>query len=109
MINNNNSVFTPPDSLNQTAYYELVQLTILTNGSYTFLSISSINTNDYLYDEYFNASNPTANVKGHFSNQSPLSVVLIHGNYSLVVSSYETNTTGNFTISISGPTTVILH
>jgi hypothetical protein len=86
---------------------------VATAGSYTFQSNSAINLYGYLYNNSFNATNPSANLIASDGNsarnlQFQLTVSLQPNVvYVLVVTTYNANVTGSFTITASGVENII--
>lgn len=84
---------------------------VMTTGSYTFKSISRINTSGSLYANNFNASNSLINqlVYGNNSGgneQFQFTFFSQSGNYVLVVTTSSPNITGLFLILVNGPARV---
>jgi hypothetical protein len=93
-------------------YFQALQVTIASSGNYTFTSVSSMNTYGYLYNGSFDPSHPSQNLTmsnddGGFNRQFLLTVRLFCGmSYVLVVTTYDPMVTGNFSVTVSGPSSV---
>ncbi len=110
----NSRTFVRPDGTTGNYYYQAVQGTIDTSGTYSFSSSSSIDTYGYLYESSFDPSDPSHNLiasddDGGGDRQFQISRYLQSGRtYILVVTTHRKNTTGNFSVRVSGPALVNL-
>jgi hypothetical protein len=93
-------------------YYETIQMEVLENGCYNLVSNSTFDTYSYIYEDYFKPVIPTDNLfsqigrdyrGGHFELQTPL---LINTKYILVVTTFNPNVTGVFSVIVTGPNSV---
>ncbi len=95
-------------------YYQAIQVTIYTTGTYIFKSSSSIDTYGCLYRDTFDPSYPSnglmiSNDDDAGIGQFQISINLQSGStYILVVTTYSAGVAGSFSISASGPTSVNL-
>nr|ACD54717.1 NHL repeat containing protein-like protein [Adineta vaga] len=93
-------------------YYETLEINVKKTGSYVLWSKSEIDTYGYLYKDDFDPLQPFGNLITQHNgkcNQGQLKFFIdIEANtkYILVVTTYYSNTTGNFTIFISGENNV---
>jgi hypothetical protein len=108
-------MFIRPDSfLNNYYYFEAVQVSVSTAGTYIFTSISTIDTRGYFYNSSFDPSNATANLitsddDSGGNRQFRIQVYLqAGGTYILVVTTHGNSVTGNFSVSAVGPASVDL-
>jgi len=89
-------------------YYEAIQVNVITSGSYSFSSNSSVDTYGYFYKDHFNPFNPSENLlsqddDGCDNNQFKLVAYLqSNATYVLVVTTYFSNRTGKFSIIALG-------
>ncbi|CAF1282476.1 unnamed protein product [Rotaria sp. Silwood1] len=85
-------------------YYQAFRLLVSTAGSYSFQSISTFNTYGYIYNNSFNASDPSANIVVYNDDDAGSSQFLLNisvdtlTKYILVVTTYSRNVTGPFSI-----------
>lgn len=90
-------------------YYESIRLNISQNGLYIIRSNANINTYGYIYKDSFDSLNPEKNIlqendNGSGSNQFSFDITLDTLNtYILVITAYEENTFGPFSILAFGP------
>ena len=95
-------------------HYEALEINVISEGMYVLWSESEMNTIGYIYQNDFDSLKPSENLllkhDGHCNNgQLKLMIGLqINIRYVLVVASNRPNTTGNFSIYISGPNNVNL-
>jgi hypothetical protein len=93
-------------------YYQAIQVTVHTGGTYSFTSSSSIDTYGCFYDDSFDPSNPsrnliTCNDDSAGSRQFQIKVTLQSGrSYVLVVTTFYSADTGSFSIRGAGPASV---
>lgn len=115
-LTNTDPSYTRPNGLagNQ-YYYEAIDVTVPSAGVYTFQSITELDTYASVYQYNFNASNPSAGLLLQTDDQSSgnwnfrfglnfpsgLSVIV-------VVSTYNANTQGPFTLTVTGPNSVTM-
>lgn len=89
-------------------YYEATQVKVLASGWYVFSSNSSINAYAYLYQNYFNPSNPMENyldqdVSSCSNGQFRLAFNLQSDRtYVLLVTTFSPEETGDFEVYASG-------
>lgn len=99
----------PSGSASQYYYYEPIQMTISTNGTYIFTSNSSMNTYGYLYKNAFTSYSPSQNLitsddDSNGDGQFKISLILESGStYVLIVTTYYQNNIGSFLITAVGP------
>jgi hypothetical protein len=110
----NSPSFPSTFDLNSVRYYELIRVTVNATGVYTFRSDSDIDTVGYLYSGAFFALYPQINLKaeddesggwGQFKLTAYLSA---SSTYYFVITTYQYNIVGPFTLIISGPASVSL-
>ena len=106
------SVFFRPGSASGLHYYQAIRVIISTSGTYTFTSVSSIDTYGYLYNTPVDLSYPWQNMITYDDdsgggNQFLLSAYLSSGStYVLIVTTFTSNIVGSFSIRVSGPAMV---
>ena len=106
------SLFLRPGGSSGYYYYQAIQVNISTTGSYTFTSVSSIDTYGYLYYTPFDPSYPSANLftsndDSGGNGQFLLSAYLYtQYSYVLVVTTYAAYVTGSFSLRASGPSLI---
>lgn len=105
-------MFTRTDCRTSNYYYETIQVKVLENGCYKFVSNSTVDTYGYICEDYFKPVTPSDNLfleigrgrrDGQFEVQTSL---LIDTIYILAVSTLEPNVTGVFSVMATGPNTV---
>lgn len=93
-------------------YYEAIQVEISENGCYNFVSNSTIDTYSYINEDYFKPMISTdiflsQIVRGHRNEQFELqTTLLINTKYILVVTTFNPNVTGMFSVIATGPSSV---
>ena len=114
LLSSSSIFYRPQTTTNNPHYFQAIQFTVTTAGTYTLRSNSSIDTRGYLYRTSFDPSNATANLitdnddsggQLQFLIQVPLET---GGTYVLVVTTHREYVTGNFTIYAAGPAFVSL-
>jgi hypothetical protein len=90
-------------------YYQALRVIVYTSGTFTFQSTSSMDTYGCFYDYPVDPSYPTQNLitsdddRGG-DHQFRITVNLTStSSYVLLVTTYGANVTGNFSITVSGP------
>ncbi len=96
-------------------YYESIQVKVIESGYYAFQSVSKMDTYGYIYKNKFDPLNPLENLLhtnddgGGSYSQFRLDVLLfIDITYVLVVTTYDSGGTGEFSISVLGTNAVTL-
>ncbi len=95
-------------------YYESIQVKVIESGYYTFESDSRMDTYAYIYKNKFNPLNPLENLlsindDGGSYFQFRLDVLLVVDmTYVLVVTTYDSRRTGEFSIYVFGNNIVTL-
>jgi hypothetical protein len=95
-------------------YFQAIQVTASTSGTYTFTSSSQLDTVGYFYDTSFDPSVPTENLITDDDDdgddyQFSIEAFLEAGHtYILVVTTHGESETGGFSVSANGPDTVSL-
>jgi hypothetical protein len=96
-------------------YFEAIQVSVSTTGTYIFTSDSAINTMGFLYNSPFDPSNPLTNLITYDDNDGdmPLQFRIEAGlqggqTYILVVTTHRDSITGSFSISAAGPASLSL-
>jgi hypothetical protein len=92
-------------------YYKVIQVTVSTNGFYTFKSVGRNNMYGCLYQGSFNSNSPTLNLlidndNSSSNQQLSFGISLQSINYILVATTYSQNITGSFVIVVTGPARV---
>jgi len=96
-------------------YYETIQVNVEQAGSYTFDTNSTIELYGYIYENEFDPSYPNKNLitqsnfgcgKFHFQLGSYLEVNTV---YILVVTTFDPNVKGSFTLNVTAPYNVTLN
>lgn len=109
-LTTNSPIFYRPQSLtNDYHYFQAIQVTVPTTGTYTFKSSSSIDTRGYIYRTYFDPSDASTNFMldnddGAGQLQFSLQASLDAGQqYVLVVTTHRAQITGAFSVLGGGP------
>jgi len=93
-------------------YFEAIQLNVSMNGNYTIISISNIDTFGYIYKNAFNPTFPFLNLISSNDDtggnrQFKLKLYLnIEIEYILIVTTYDVNITGSYSILTTGPASI---
>ncbi|CAF1020616.1 unnamed protein product [Adineta steineri] len=93
-------------------YYEAIKIQVYKSGHYSFNSMSNINTYGYMYAKYFDPFSASAFLisaddDSSSNSQFNISIPLeINIEYILVVTTFNSNVTGPFSIRVSGPNRV---
>ncbi|CAF1224050.1 unnamed protein product [Adineta ricciae] len=93
-------------------YFNRIRVSVSTSGTYSFQSVSSLDTYGLFYESYMSVSNPSLNLlksndDGNGNGQFRISVSLRSSQtYYLVVTTYHSLETGNFRVDTSGPGTI---
>ncbi len=97
-------------------YYQTIEINVMTTDSYILWSESGISdTYGYIYKDDFDPLQPFGNLLHQHSgkcNQGQLKFIIdlqANTKYILVVTTYYPNTTGNFTIFMSGQNNVTIN
>jgi hypothetical protein len=110
----NSASFARPSGTARNYYYQAIEATTYTAGTYSFSSSSSIDTYGYLYESSFDPSHPSYNLvasddDGAGDRQFQISRYLQSGRkYILVVTTSSTGTIGSFSVRVIGPSSVSL-
>ncbi|CAF3224322.1 unnamed protein product [Rotaria socialis] len=114
-LSSNSPFFTRPEATAGRRYfYQAIEVTIPTTGTYSFKSDSAIDVIGYFYQIYFDPSNPTINLitkedDNGGSLQFLIQLFLQAGRrYFLVVSTHAESNTGSFSIRVGGPAIAVL-
>jgi hypothetical protein len=95
-------------------YYETIQVHVQETGNYSFGSFSTIATHGYIYNNSFDPFKPTENIPSddgvrcddyRFQVRVQLQVDFT---YILVVTTFDPNVKGNFSVHVTGPRNVSL-
>ena len=106
--------YRPQSFSNNLHYFQAIQVTVPTAGTFTFRSISSLDTRGYFYRDSFDPSNATANLITDDDDSGGQLQFLIRANlepgntYILVVTTHRENITGNYSVNVVGPALVSL-
>jgi len=97
-----------------TYHYETLQINVEQNGSYTFDSNTSIRLYGYLYENSFDPAYAMENLitESNYSCSHPFklgSYLEINRIYILVVTTFDPNVRGVFTLWVSGPNNITLN
>jgi hypothetical protein len=101
--------FVRPGGGSSSYYYQAVQVTVYTAGTYTFASTSTMDTYGYFYRDRVDPSYPSWNLitsddDSGGQGQFRITVTLSYGQtYVLVVTTFSSSTTGSFSVIASGP------
>ena len=97
-------------------YYEMIQMKIIENGCYSFLSNSNIEIHGSIHKDSFNPFDPLKHIifsnnnTNPASNQFKIKVYLqANSSYILVVEKSYLSASGTFSITVSGPNNVTLN
>ena len=110
-LTSNSSIFNRNSDLNR-YYFEGFQIRVHSNGSYRFLSVSSVDTYGYLYAGSFNPAMPYENLiirddDSGGNNQFQFRYFLeTNQTYFLIFTTYDSLVTGSFNLIVSGLTSV---
>jgi hypothetical protein len=102
------------DCIEPNFYYESIQVKVIETGYYTFLSDSTMDTYGYIYKDKFDPLNPLENLlsindDGGSYFQFRLDIrLVVDMTYVLVVTTYDSRRTGEFSITVSGNNKVTL-
>lgn len=106
--------FARPGLSSNNYYFQAIQITIYTSGTYTLISESTIDTYGYLYRDYVDPSYPYRNLiasddDSGGNRQFRIIYSLQSGTtYVLLVTTFSSYTIGNFLVRVSGPSSVNL-
>ena len=107
-------MFSRPNGAGYNYYYEAIQTTTYTSGTYTLRSISSMDTYGCLYSTSFDPSYPTSNLitcddDSGGSYQFLINYYLQYGTtYILVVTTSGSAITGSYSVTAMGPGSVYM-
>lgn len=109
-----NPTFSRPGGNGGEYYYQTIPVCVPGEGFYSFLStnIGSFVTSGFLYSNRFDPSMPSSNLiasgdgNALYSGFSFSDRLVRNTNYVLVVTSRDSSTTGQFTIYVTGPSSV---
>jgi hypothetical protein len=113
-LSTNNQIYSR-DCDKQNLYYESIQVKVIESGYYSFCSYSAIHAYGFIYKSTFNPLNPSENLLDAEDDsdshlQFRLNIYLsIDMTYVLVMTTYQLQETGAFSISVQGPNKVILN
>lgn len=102
-------MFIRPDEDGASNYYKAITVTVLSNGTYKFSSSSAMNIYCILYEYTFDPLFPKRNIITKAYNTSGTGQYIINTvmqstlTYVLVVTTSNNNETGNFLITVNGP------
>ncbi|CAF3781040.1 unnamed protein product [Adineta steineri] len=95
-------------------YYQAIQVTVSTSGRYSFISTDAMDSFGCLYSDSVDPSYPSQNLittddDGAGRGQFRINANLQYGRtYVLIVTTFNTNKMGVYTITVNGPSSVIL-
>jgi len=104
--------FVRPGGSSSNYYFQAIEVTVYTSGTYTFVSVSNIDTYGCFYRNRVDPSYPNQNLIASDDDsagdrQFSISVSLQVGTtYVLVVTTFSTYTTGSFLVRVTGPALV---
>jgi hypothetical protein len=113
-LTSNSATFSRNGAAGSVYYYNAIEVSVRTTGTYTFKSSSSMDTYGYLYERNFYPSSPSTNLissddDGAGSGQFQLASSLQSNvKYILVFTTYGERIIGQFDIIASGPDDVFL-
>jgi hypothetical protein len=105
-------MFSRPNSYAGSYYYQTIQVTVYTTGTYTFTSSSSIDTYGCFYQARFDPSYPSENLIAYDDDSAGNGQFQVSGSlqsartYVLVVTTSSAGVTGSFSIIAVGPASV---
>ncbi|CAF1338588.1 unnamed protein product [Adineta steineri] len=108
VLTSNHSIY-PRTGCHISYYYEAIKIQVYKSGHYSFNSMSNINTYGYMYAKYFDPFSPSAYLISADDDSSSnyqfnISIPLeINTEYVLVVTTFNSNVIGPFSIRVSGP------
>ena len=101
--------YTRPGSSGSKFYYQAMPLTVNSTGSYTFMSISNMDTYGSLYENSFAANSSSLNLIAQDDDSAGNSQFRITASlqsartYILVATTFNELNTGSFSVATSGP------
>lgn len=113
-LTSNSERFTRPAGISSRYYYQAIEVTVHTSGTYTFVSVSSMDTYGCLYRNHFHPSNPSENLIAIDDDSAGnrqfriISSLQSGSTYVLVFTTSFSYTTGSFSVKVSGPALVNL-
>ena len=112
-VSSNSPIFYWPDGSTDSYYYfQAIQITVATTGTYTFTSNSSIDMIAYFYGTSFDPSDPFTNLITDDDDSGSQLQFRIHvhlqsgSTYILVVTTHRGSVTGSFSVVATGPATI---
>ena len=96
-------------------YYEAVEINVMEPGYYIIVSNSTIDTYGSIYESKFDVFNPRKRLMSQDDNSGcsgqlkMLTLLQVNITYILVVTTSYPNVTGEFSVLVFGPSSVILH
>lgn len=93
-------------------YYEAIEVEVVESGCYNLVGNGTIDTDGFIYKDYFNPVTPTAQFlsgsgRGYHGDQFELQTsLLINTKYILVVTTSNPNVTGAFSVIANGSNSV---
>lgn len=94
-------------------YSQIIQMRVEMVGSYVFLANSTIDMKMYIYDTFFKPLDPTHDllaqiIRRSSSDELEFSLPLMNNTtYILVLRTFDSNGTGMFSITVTGPSKAI--
>ena len=101
--------------LNPNYYYHVYTISVPVTGYYSIMSVSAINLYGYIYYPNFNANDSTDDLAAFDDNSGgnqQFQIIMnlaVNRTYTLVVTTTVRNTTGSYTIVVSGLNSVLLN
>ena len=111
-LSSTSSMFDRRGGATASYYYQALQVTAYTNGTYTFSSNCSMDTYGYLYQGSFDLSYPTQNLlasdddSGNNRQFLVTAYLFVGSPYALIITTANTQVVGSFSIKVSGPSSV---
>ena len=114
LLSSSSPLFVPVHQFQGYYYYQALRVTVRVNGTYMFISNSSIDMFGYLYNNSVDPSEPTQNMlmfndDSAGGRQFRITVNLTsESSYVLIVTTFWPSTSGSFSITAFGPSSISL-
>jgi hypothetical protein len=107
-LTDHSQIFAHTDCGTSNYYFEAIEVEVFESGCYNLVSNSTIGTYGYIYQDYFKPVIPTDNLfsqigRAHRDDLFELQTsLLINTKYILVVTTFNPNVTGVFSVVLTG-------